>query len=70
MDQAVICMARASFLNLISFRPLSCQHIQLPERCTFVLAFSGTDAKKIVDSDRKYNLRVLECKLAALMLLK
>lgn len=70
MDQAVICMSQASFLSLISFRPLSCQHIQLPKDCTFVLAHSGTEARKIVDSSTKYNLRVLECKLAALMLLK
>ena len=69
MDHASICMSRSGFASLISFNPLRVQHLKLPEACMLALGYCGTDSRKIEDSDMKYNLRVLECKLAALLLM-
>ena len=69
MDQACICMARSGFASLTSFNPLRVEYLKLPDSCTLALGYCGADAMKIVDSDKKYNLRVLECTLAALLLM-
>ncbi|OEH74101.1 N-acetylgalactosamine kinase [Cyclospora cayetanensis] len=69
MDHASICLASSGFASLISFHPLSVELLKLPENCSLALGYCGTDAKKVEGSHKKYNLRVLECKLAALLLM-
>ncbi|KAL8269567.1 hypothetical protein Esti_006509 [Eimeria stiedai] len=70
MDQACICMSRSGFASLTSFHPLEVEYLKLPECCTLALGYCGADSRKIQDSHKKYNLRVLECRLAALLLMR
>ena len=40
----------------------------LPDEATFVIGNSLTESQKAVTADVKYNLRVVECRLAAIVL--
>lgn len=42
--------------------------MQLPAEATFVIANSLAESKKAVTADTCYNLRVVECRLAAIVL--
>lgn len=68
MDQAISVMGMPGVAMLVEFNPVSATDVQLPEGATFVIANSLTVSKKAETADRRYNLRVVECRLAAMAL--
>jgi len=44
------------------------EEVDLPAEATFVIGNSLTESQKAVTADVKYNLRVVECRLAAIVL--
>ena len=44
------------------------EEVDLPPEATFVIGNSLTESQKAVTADVKYNLRVVECRLAAIVL--
>nr|XP_003705628.1 PREDICTED: N-acetylgalactosamine kinase [Megachile rotundata]XP_012146161.1 PREDICTED: N-acetylgalactosamine kinase [Megachile rotundata] len=66
MDQAIAFLGEQGSALLIEFNPLRSSDITLPETAVFVIAHSQTCHNKA--STRDYNLRVMECQLAALMI--
>eukprot|EP00199_Chlamydomonas_sp_CCMP681_P000663 CAMPEP_0119110478 /NCGR_PEP_ID=MMETSP1180-20130426/29909_1 /TAXON_ID=3052 ORGANISM="Chlamydomonas cf sp, Strain CCMP681" /NCGR_SAMPLE_ID=MMETSP1180 /ASSEMBLY_ACC=CAM_ASM_000741 /LENGTH=494 /DNA_ID=CAMNT_0007096833 /DNA_START=45 /DNA_END=1529 /DNA_ORIENTATION=- len=68
MDQAISLMAVRGVAMLINFNPVRAQDVLLPEGATFVIANSLTVSNKAEGAHKRYNLRVIECRLAAAML--
>ena len=70
MDQAISLMATQGTALHISFNPLRSEIVRLPENVSVVLCNSGVEAAKFATATTGYNLRVVECRLAALLLAK
>ncbi|CAA2969858.1 galactokinase-like [Olea europaea subsp. europaea] len=68
MDQAISVMARSGFAELIDFNPIRATDVQLPAGGTFVIAHSLAESQKAVTAATNYNNRVVECRLAAIVL--
>ncbi|KAK9845404.1 hypothetical protein WJX81_005682 [Elliptochloris bilobata] len=68
MDQAISIMGQAGVAKLISFNPVRAEDVRLPDGAMFVIANSLTVSKKAVSADFQYNMRVTECRLAAVAL--
>ncbi|KAM0984737.1 hypothetical protein ACFX2I_012022 [Malus domestica] len=68
MDQAISVMAKPGFAELIDFNPIRATDVQLPAGGTFVVAHSLADSQKAVTAATNYNNRVVECRLAAIVL--
>uniref|UniRef100_A0A383V891 Galactokinase n=1 Tax=Tetradesmus obliquus TaxID=3088 RepID=A0A383V891_TETOB len=68
MDQAISVMGMPGVAMLVEFNPVRATDVQLPAGSTFVIANSMAVSKKAETADRRYNLRVVECRLAAMML--
>ncbi|KAK1390371.1 galactokinase-like [Heracleum sosnowskyi] len=68
MDQAISVMARAGFAELIDFNPIRATDVQLPACGAFVIAHSLAESQKAVTAATNYNNRVVECRLAAIVL--
>ncbi|KAL8120326.1 galactokinase-like [Apium graveolens] len=68
MDQAISVMARAGFAELIDFNPIRATDVQLPAGGSFVIAHSLAESQKAVTAATNYNNRVVECRLAAIVL--
>ncbi|KAI3980759.1 hypothetical protein MKX01_025324 [Papaver californicum] len=68
MDQAISVMARSGFAELIDFNPIRATDVQLPAGGTFVIAHSLAESMKAVTAATKYNNRVVECRLASIVL--
>lgn len=68
MDQAISVMAKPGFAELIDFNPIRASDVQLPSGGTFVIANSLAESQKAVTAATNYNNRVLECRLAAIVL--
>ncbi|CAI0441223.1 unnamed protein product [Linum tenue] len=68
MDQhAASMVAKAGFAELIEFNPVrATDHVQLPKGATFVIAHSLADQSQMAATG--YNTRVVECRLAAILL--
>lgn len=66
MDQAIAFLGKQGSALLIEFNPLRGSQVTLPETAVFVIAHSQTCHNKASTND--YNLRVVECRLAALMI--
>lgn len=49
-------------------RQVRAEEVLLPAEATFVIGNSLTESQKAVTADVKYNLRVVECRLAAIVL--
>jgi len=49
-------------------RQVRAEEVDLPAEATFVIGNSLTESQKAVTADVKYNLRVVECRLAAIVL--
>ncbi|CAN1281680.1 GAL1 [Linum perenne] len=68
MDQAISVMAKAGFAELIDFNPVRATDVHLPDCGTFVIAHSLAESEKAVTAATNYNNRVVECRLAAIIL--
>ncbi|XP_008809268.2 galactokinase [Phoenix dactylifera] len=68
MDQAISVMAKTGFAELIDFNPIRASDVQLPAGGTFVIAHSLAESQKAVTAATNYNNRVVECRLAAIVL--
>ncbi|KAG7187611.1 hypothetical protein KM043_016673 [Ampulex compressa] len=68
MDQAIAFLGNAGSAKLIEFNPLRATDIILPKNAVFVIANSLADHNKASTTD--YNVRVVECRLAAQMIAK
>jgi N-acetylgalactosamine kinase len=60
-------LSPSSILHL-SAEQVRAEEVLLPAEATFVIANSLTESQKAVTADVKYNLRVVECRLAAMVL--
>lgn len=70
MDQAICLLARAGHALRIDFAPLRCRPVPLPGDCAIVVCHSLVQAEKSGAARHAYNTRVLECRLASLLLEK
>ncbi|KAK3029626.1 hypothetical protein RJ639_037943 [Escallonia herrerae] len=68
MDQAISVMAQPGFAELIDFNPIRATDVQLPAGGSFVIAHSLAESQKAVTAATNYNNRVVECRLAAIVL--
>lgn len=68
MDQAISVMGEAGVAKHVQFNPVRATSVELPPGCTFVIANTIVESLKSVSADGKYNLRVLECTMAAIIL--
>ncbi|KAH6808587.1 Mevalonate/galactokinase family protein [Perilla frutescens var. frutescens] len=68
MDQAISVMAQSGFATLIDFNPVRATEVQLPAGGTFVIAHSLAESQKAVTAATNYNNRVVECRLASIVL--
>ncbi|KAL0927385.1 hypothetical protein M5K25_001550 [Dendrobium thyrsiflorum] len=68
MDQAISVMAKSGFAELIDFNPIRANDVQLPAGGTFIIAHSLAESQKAVTAATNYNNRVVECRLAAIVL--
>ncbi|CAK9254693.1 unnamed protein product [Sphagnum jensenii] len=68
MDQAISVMAKRGVAKLIDFNPIQASDVMLPKGGSFVIANSLTESKKAVTAATNYNNRVVECRLAAMVL--
>ncbi|CAG4986378.1 unnamed protein product [Parnassius apollo] len=66
MDQAIAFLAKKYSAQYITFQPLNATPVALPEDATFVVAHSLAEANKAATND--FNRRVIECRLAAKIL--
>jgi galactokinase len=69
MDQAISFLGERFAAKFISFKPLSAVNSPLPHRAAFVVANSLRRSLKAGASRHHYNRRVLECRLAAMLLM-
>uniref|UniRef100_A0A803PPL3 RING-type E3 ubiquitin transferase n=1 Tax=Cannabis sativa TaxID=3483 RepID=A0A803PPL3_CANSA len=58
----------SGFAELIDFNPIRATDVQLPAGGTFVIAHSLAESQKAVTAATNYNNRVVECRLAAIVL--
>jgi len=70
MDQAISFLSQRSVAQRIDFDPLHATAVSLPPTAVFLVCNSLYDSEKAVQAARQFNARVLECKLAALLLAK
>ena len=68
MDQAISLMAEKGSAMLIHFDPLKTVSRVLPTDVDFIIANSLVESNKRVTAATNYNLRVVECRLAAKLL--
>ncbi|KAH9606867.1 hypothetical protein KSS87_019701 [Heliosperma pusillum] len=68
MDQAISVMAQTGFAELIDFNPIRATDVKLPAGGSFVIAHSLAESQKAVTAATNYNNRVVECRLAAIVL--
>ncbi|KAL0042031.1 hypothetical protein WJX77_001255 [Trebouxia sp. C0004] len=68
MDQAISMMGMPQIAKLIEFNPIRASDVVLPEGAVFVIANSLTVSNKAETAAGRYNMRVVECKLAAAVL--
>ncbi|KAF5838871.1 ribosomal protein S5 domain 2-type protein [Dunaliella salina] len=68
MDQAISMMGMLGVAKLIEFNPVRASDVVLPPNAVFVVANSLAVSNKAEAAPRRYNLRVVECRLAAIMM--
>lgn len=68
MDQAISVMGQPNVAKLVEFNPVRAEDVHLPTPATFVIANTLAVSKKQETADKKYNLRVVECRLAAALI--
>ena len=67
MDQAISCMGEAGIAKHVEFNPLRAHDVTLPAGATFVISNSLAVSAKALSADQKFNKRVVECKLAGML---
>ena len=70
MDQAISFLSQRGVAQRIDFDPLHATPVSLPPTAVFLVCNSLYESEKAVQAARQFNARVLECKLAALLLAK
>ncbi|KJE97065.1 galactokinase, variant 4 [Capsaspora owczarzaki ATCC 30864] len=70
MDQSISFMANQGAAMNIEFGPLRAFPVKLPDGAAFVVADSSVVSEKQVTAATNFNLRVVECRLSALLLAK
>ena len=69
MDQTISIMAEMGKAKYIEFNPkIACHNTPIPEGYTFVIANSLTPSPKVAHLTTRYNKRVVECRIATIML--
>ncbi|XP_037689955.1 N-acetylgalactosamine kinase isoform X6 [Choloepus didactylus] len=68
MDQSISFLAEEGTAKLIEFSPLRATNVKLPSGAVFVIANSCVEMNKAATSH--FNIRVMECRLAAKLLAK
>ncbi|EFJ41193.1 hypothetical protein VOLCADRAFT_98854 [Volvox carteri f. nagariensis] len=68
MDQAISMMGQQGVAMHVEFNPVRGVCVVLPEGGTFVIANSLAVSNKAETAPKRYNLRVVECRLAAVLL--
>ncbi|XP_066274025.1 N-acetylgalactosamine kinase-like [Branchiostoma lanceolatum] len=68
MDQSISFLAEAGTAKLIEFNPLKATDVSLPDGVVFVISNSCVEANKAAFAH--YNVRVVECRLAAQLIAK
>lgn len=68
MDQSISFLAEQGTAKLIEFNPVRATDVQLPDGAVFVIANSCVEMNKAATSH--FNIRVMECRLAAKLLSK
>ncbi len=69
MDQAISFLGEAGTAKMVEFNPLKTTNVVLPDGVVFVVANTLVSSEKAA-SDSQYNLRVVECRLAAQVIAK
>ncbi len=65
MDQAISIMGQRGLAKVVHFNPVRTDDVALPAGGAFVIANSLTVSNKAETAHTRYNLRVVECRLAA-----
>jgi len=68
MDQAISIMGEAGVAKLVDFNPITTNDVQLPEDAAFIIGNCLAVSNKAEGAHERYNLRVVECRLAAIIL--
>jgi N-acetylgalactosamine kinase len=68
MDQAISIMGQRGLAKVVHFNPVRTDDVALPGGGVFVIANSLTVSNKAETAHTRYNLRVVECRLAACVL--
>merc|ERR1711977_490134 len=68
MDQAISIMGERGFAKLIDFNPVKAHSVPIPLGGIFIIANTVVQSLKALAPEGKYNLRVVECRLAAIAL--
>ncbi|EGC39234.1 hypothetical protein DICPUDRAFT_147991 [Dictyostelium purpureum] len=69
MDQTISFLGDINTAKLIEFSPVLKAHdVQLPKGVQFVICNSLVESNKVITGATNYNLRVVECRLAAVIL--
>jgi len=68
MDQAISFLGELGKAKKIDFDPLRATDVTIPGEVSFVIAASGVEANKYATLHSGYNMRVVECRLAAVLL--
>ena len=66
--QAISLLAEAGKAKLIEFNPIRAKDVPLPATVSFVVANSLAVSNKADTASKNYNVRVVECRLAAMLL--
>lgn len=70
MDQAISIMGKKGVAQLIEFNPVRASPVNIPSDAVFVIGNSMTVSNKAESATGRYNLRVVECRLATAMMAK
>ncbi|KAF2069197.1 hypothetical protein CYY_009487 [Polysphondylium violaceum] len=68
MDQTISYLGEMNVAKLIEFQPLKTYDVTLPKSVSFIICNSLVESNKVITGGIYYNLRVVECRLAAVLL--
>ena len=68
MDQAISIMGEVGVAKLVDFNPVRASDVKLPKGSAFLIGNCLAVSNKAVTAHERYNLRVMECRLASIVL--